>query len=234
MSWQVFICDVGQGDAMVINLHDHRAIVIDVGPDPELIDQCLKQLHVDVIELLILTHPHADHVEGLSGAEKNRTINARWYGDVAAGTNARIGEYSIEVLWPLTVGAKDSNPNNISIAALISSVDLTLFASGDIEPIVQEQLRGKVGKVDLYKVAHHGSRFQDPALMRELSPTVALISTGVENRYGHPAPSTISSLERVHARVLRTDRDGAIAIAVEDHQVRVKVSNSGFRWIGFG
>jgi competence protein ComEC len=234
MNWQVFICDVGQGDAMVINLHDHRAIVVDVGPDPELIDQCLKRLHVDVIELLILTHPHADHVEGLSGAEKNRAINARWYGDVAVGTRAHIGEYSIEVLWPLTVGAKDSNPNNISIAALISSPELTLFASGDIEPIVQEQLRGKVGKVDLYKVAHHGSRFQDPALMRELSPTVALISTGVENRYGHPAPSTISSLEQVHARVLRTDRDGAIAIAVADHQVRVKVSNSGFRWISFG
>ena len=70
--------------------------------------------------------------------------------------------------------------------------------------------------------------------MRELSPTVALISAGVENTYGHPAPSTISSLERVHARVLRTDRDGAIAIAVSNHKVSVKVSNSGFRWISFG
>ena len=234
MSWQVFICDVGQGDAMVINLHHNRAIVIDVGPDPVLIDKCLQQLDIDVIELLILTHPHADHVAGLPGAEKNRTINARWYGDVAVGTQARIGEYSIEVLWPLTVGADDANPNNNSIAALITSTDLTLFASGDIEPVVQEQLRGKVGEVDLYKVAHHGSRFQDPALIRELSPTVALISTGVENTYGHPAASTISSLERVHARVLRTDRDGAIALAVSGHEVSVKVSNSGFRWIGFG
>ena len=219
---------------MVINLHNHRAIVIDVGPDPLLIDECLQQLDVDVIELLILTHPHADHVAGLSGAEKNRTINARWYGDVAVGTSARIGEYAIEVLWPLTIATKDANPNNNSIAALITSADLTLFASGDIEPVVQEQLHGKVGEVDIYKVAHHGSRFQDPALMRELSPTVALISAGVENTYGHPAPSTISSLEQVHARVLRTDRDGAIAIAVSNHKVSVKVSNSGFRWISFG
>jgi competence protein ComEC len=95
-------------------------------------------------------------------------------------------------------------------------------------------LRGKVGKVDIYKVAHHGSRFQDPVLMRELSPTVAVISSGIENTYGHPAPSTISSLERLRARVLRTDRDGAIAIAVDNHRVTSKVSNSGFRWISFG
>jgi len=234
MTWQVFICDVGQGDAMVINLNNHRAILIDVGPDPQLIDQCLQQLDVDVIELLILTHPHADHVAGLAGAEKNRTINARWYGDVAAGTQTRIGEYSIKVLWPLTVGADDANPNNNSIAAVIASTELTLFAAADIEPPVQEQLRGKVGKVDIYKVAHHGSRFQDPLLMRELSPTVAVISSGIENTYGHPAPSTISSLERLRARVLRTDRDGAIAIAVDNHRVTSKVSNSGFRWISFG
>jgi len=234
MSWQVFLCDVGQGDAMVINLENHRAIVIDVGPDPQLIDKCLQRLDVDVIELLILTHPHADHVAGLAGAENNRTINARWYGDIAAGTQARIGDYSIKVLWPLTVGAVDPNLNNVSIAALITSADLTLFASGDIEPLVQEQLRGKVGKVDIYKVAHHGSRFQDLALMRELAPSLAVISTGVGNTYGHPAPSTISSLERLHARVLRTDRDGAIAIAVANHQVTFKVSNSGFHWITFG
>ena len=234
MKWQVYICDVGQGDAMVINLKNHRAIVIDVGPDPQLIDRCLQQLDVDVIELLILTHPHADHVAGLSGAEKNRSVNARWYGDVAAGTQARIGEYSIKVLWPLTLGADDTNPNNNSIAALITSPELSLFASGDIEPPVQEQLRGKVGKVDIYKVAHHGSRFQDPVLMRELAPTLAVISTGIENTYGHPAPSTISSLERLHARVLRTDRDGPIAIAVAHHQVTSKIGNSGLRWISFG
>lgn len=234
MSWQIFACDVGQGDAMVINLKSHHAIVIDVGPDPQLINKCLQQLDIDVIDLLILTHPHADHVAGLSGAEKNRTINARWYGNVTAGTQARLGEYFIKVLWPPATGARDANPNNNSIATLITSPSLTLFASGDIEPPVQEQLRGKVGRVDIYKVAHHGSRFQDPALMRELAPSVAVISTGVENTYGHPAQSTISSLERLHARVLRTDRDGAIAIAVHNHQVTSKVRNSGLRWISFG
>lgn len=224
--WDVFICDIGQGDGYVINLHDHRAIVIDVGPDPALIDQCLRSLDVETISLLILTHPHADHIAGLAGARKGRTVEAEWFGSIAAGTKAKIGEYSIEVLWPLQKGAVDENPNNVSIAAVIKSADLTLFAAGDIEPAVQEQLRGKVGRVDIYKVAHHGSRFQDLTLMRELAPSLALISVGAGNTYGHPADSTIASLEHLHAKVLRTDRDGAIAVDARGHRLTISTENS--------
>jgi competence protein ComEC len=229
--WDLFICDVGQGDAYVINLHDHRAIVIDVGPDPIAIDACLRQLKVEVISLLILTHPHADHVAGLAGAIKGRTVEAQWYGNIAAGATATIGEYSIEVLWPLTAGLADPNPNNVSIAAVIRSRDMTLFAAGDIEPPVQERLRGEVGRVDIYKVAHHGSRYQDPVLIRELAPTLALISVGADNTYGHPAPATISALTRLHAKVLRTDSDGAISVVAANHQLHISTENERPRLI---
>lgn len=230
--WQIVACDVGQGDATVINLENHRAIVIDVGPDPELMDQCLRRLDIKTIALLILTHPHADHVGGLEGATKNRTVQAQWYGNVAAGSRATIGPYTINLLWPAVAGFDDPNPNNVSIAAVIRSKDLTLFASGDIEPEVQEQLRGKVGRVDIYKVAHHGSRFQDETLMRELSPQIAMISVGESNTYGHPAQSTIAALERLGAKVFRTDRHGNIAIGVRDHRVAVDFSRSRWQWIG--
>ncbi len=230
--WQVVACDVGQGDATVINLGSGSAIVIDVGPEPELIDQCLRRLDISTIALLILTHPHADHVGGLIGAEKNRTIAAQWYGNVAAGSRATIGPYTIDLLWPAIAGFDDPNPNNVSIAALIRSQDLSIFASGDIEPEVQEKLRGKVGKVDIYKVAHHGSRFQDPALMRELSPQVALISVGESNTYGHPAQSTIGALERLGAEVFRTDIHGNIAVSARGHRVAVDFSRSRWQWIG--
>ena len=229
--WDVFICDVGQGDGYVINLENNRAIVIDVGPDPVQIDQCLRKLKVETIALLILTHPHADHIAGLSGARKGRMVEAQWYGNIAAGSKASIGGYTIEVLWPLQPGLIDENPNNVSIAAVIRSKDLTLFAAGDIEPPVQEQLRGKIGRVDIYKVAHHGSRFQDPVLMRELSPTVALVSAGEGNNYGHPAPATISALEHLHAKVRRTDRDGAIAVVADNHALTISTENSKPRLI---
>lgn len=231
--WDIFICDIGQGDGYVINLHNHRAIVIDVGPDPAAMDQCLRQLKIETIALLILTHPHADHIGGLSGAEKGRKVEAEWFGNIAAGTQVSIGEYAIEVLWPEQVGAIDANPNNLSIAALIKSPDLTLFAAGDIEPAIQEKLRGKVGRVDIYKVAHHGSRFQDQLLMRELSPALALISAGVGNTYGHPAESTIAALEHLHAKVLRTDRDGAIAVDARNHTLTFSTENSKPHWISW-
>ena len=81
--WSIANCDVGQGDALVIHLQENRAIVIDVGSDPQIIDRCLHQLGIKEIPLLILTHSHADHVGGLAGLEKNRVVERTWYGNIA-------------------------------------------------------------------------------------------------------------------------------------------------------
>jgi competence protein ComEC len=226
--WQVANCDIGQGDSMVINLHHHRAIVIDVGPDPQSEDRCLHQLGIKEIPLLILTHIHADHVGGLSGAKKHRKIGATWFGNIHAGAHAHIEDIDIDVLWPLATDF-DGNPNNASIAAIIRSPDFTLFAAGDIEPPVQAQLISRIGKVDIYKVAHHGSRYQDHTLMRELSPAIAVISVGKGNSYGHPAASTVSALTSLGAKVLRTDVDGAVAIRAKRHRLSLQRSK---RWSG--
>jgi len=224
--WQVANCDVGQGDAMVINLHHHRGIVIDVGPDPQLMDRCLHQLGIKEIPLLILTHIHADHVGGLQGVKKNRTIGTTWFGNINAGTHVRVDEIDIDVKWPQATEF-DTNPNNSSIAATFTTPDFTLFAAGDIEPPVQAELLSRIGKVDIYKVAHHGSRYQDLDLMRELSPAVAVISVGEGNSYGHPAASTINALTQLHAKVLRTDIDGAVAIRAQHHRLSIQRSK---RW----
>ncbi len=230
--WQIANCDIGQGDAMVLNLKNHRAILIDVGPEPQLIDRCLHQLGIKEIPLVVLTHGHADHIGGLSGAKKNRKIGQIWFGNIFAGTRARIGDIEIDVKWPLEGG--ENTPNNSSISALFRSPDFTLFAGGDIEPLAQEQLRQQIGAVDIYKVSHHGSKFQDPELMRELSPALAVISVGAENTYGHPAPSTISALRDLGAKVLRTDRDGAVAISARNHQISIQRSKKWFRFFYWG
>lgn len=217
--WQIANCDIGQGDALVVNLQNKRAIVIDVGPDPELIDRCLHQLGIKEIPLLILTHPHADHVGGLLGAQKRRTIGQTWYGNVYAGTTAQIGDFHITVHWPDGDGY---SPNNSSIATTIRSKDFTLFAAGDLEPLAQQRLVGKIGEIDIYKVSHHGSRFQDYQLLTELSPQLAIISVGVDNTFGHPSAEVLTALAQSGARVLRTDRDGAIAVRAQEHRLTVQ------------
>ena len=237
--WQIANCDVGQGDSMVINLGDHRAIVIDTGPDPIAVDRCLHQLGVKKIELLILTHVHADHVGGVDGAISGRTVVAQWFGNVRAGTRATLasdrGPVTVDVLWPQGQWADEqtSDPNNSSIAVVLRTPDFSLFAGGDMEPLTQAQIAPLVGRVDIYKVCHHGSRFQDESFTRALSPTISVISVGAGNSYGHPAPETIQSLTRLGSRVLRTDLDGAIAIRANRHRFRIRTSKGSFallRW----
>jgi competence protein ComEC len=237
--WQVANCDVGQGDSMVVNLGDHRAIVIDTGPDPIAEDRCLHQLGIKKIELLILTHVHADHVGGVDGALRDRSVMAQWFGNVRAGTRATFasdrGPVTVEVLWPQGQWADEqtSDPNNSSIAIVLRTPDYSLFAGGDMEPLTQAQIAPLVGRVDIYKVCHHGSRFQDESFTRALSPTISVISVGEGNSYGHPAPQTIQSLTRLGSRVLRTDLDGAIAIRANGSRFRIRTSKGGFallRW----
>ena len=237
--WQIANCDVGQGDSMVVNLGDHRGIVIDVGPDPIAEDRCLHQLGIKKIELLILTHIHADHIGGLDGATRDREVSAQWFGNVRAGTRATLdshrGKVTIDVLWPQGQWAdeQESDPNNSSIAVVIRTPDFSLFAGGDMEPETQSQIAGMLTKVDIYKVCHHGSRFQDESFTRALSPTISLISVGADNSYGHPAPETIQSLTRLGSRVLRTDLDGAIAIRAERRRFTIRTSKATFalvRW----
>ena len=262
-NWSVANCDIGQGDSSVINLGNHRGIVIDVGPDAGLEDACLKALGIREIPLLILSHFHADHVEGLPGLLKKRNVGQVWVSNntdpifesarvqswlkginiqvVTRGMQSRISNIDINILWPLTSTQQfASNPgdgssiNNSSIATMITSPDFSLFTAGDLEPPVQELLRADLTHVDIYKVCHHGSKYQDPEFMANLSPAIAMISVGAGNTYGHPAAQTLAALTRLGARVVRTDTDGAIAIAAQKHRLSIKLAQSGIHIFRLG
>jgi len=261
--WQVANCDIGQGDSMVINLGNHRGIVIDVGPDAVAEDRCLKALGIKEIPLLILSHFHADHVAGLPGALNKRTVGQVWVSVNSAplmesvkaqttlkgveivkavrGMSSRVGALDIKVLWPTlsSMSFEDmpgdgSQINNSSIATLITSNEFSIFTGGDIEPPVQQILVKDVFPVDVYKVSHHGSRYQDLALMAALQPRISIISVGMGNSYGHPAVQTLDALARLGSVVLRTDIDGAIAVQVRNHQFTVRKAKGRFNLIRWG
>ncbi len=255
-NWRVTNCDVGQGDALVINLGANRAVVIDVGPDPTLIDRCLRRLNISQISLLVLTHFHADHVGGLSGALNKRVVKQVWISnnhqpegaylrtmamlkgvflqEVKNGDLFQVADAKISVLWPeaitqsfATLPGDGSAINNSSIALQIQLPDLSIFAAGDLEPPVQEIITSNplLKKVDIYKLCHHGSMYQYFPMLDRISPSVALISVGKDNSYGHPAPETIGEFMRRRIKVVRTDDSGGIAVATPN-----KIRVTGKEW----
>ena len=150
------------------------------------------------------------------------------------------GRVVIRVLWPqitqdhfASLPGDGSGINNSSIALDITIGRVRLFAGGDIEPPAQAAIveSGLVHSVDILKVAHHGSAYQDNDLLNLLKPRVALISVGLGNPYGHPASSTIAALMARGVRVYRTDRDGAISV---DASLRIRTKKKAWWNIAWG
>ncbi|MFI6157303.1 ComEC/Rec2 family competence protein [Kitasatospora sp. NPDC051170] len=121
---------------------------------------------------------------------------------------------SWDVLWPDPGSLLEApGANNASIALAVTLAGgLRIALLGDLEPDAQSALIGRVGRVDVLKVAHHGSAHQDWDLTRTLHPRLALISCGEDNTYGHPSTRTLDHLHTLGATVLRTDRAGDIAL----------------------
>ncbi|MEU5630628.1 ComEC/Rec2 family competence protein [Streptomyces rishiriensis] len=243
--WRLAMCDVGQGDATVLAAGEGVGVVVDAGPDPKLVDRCLHTLGVTRVPLVVLTHFHADHVAGLPGVLRGRAVGAiettgfeepREQADfvrkeararnvpvvrAVAGERRRVGALDWEVLWPPPGPAPEPDgPNDASVTLLVRSAGLRMLLLGDLEPPAQQALARSpaaelVRGVDVLKVAHHGSAYQDPDLIRAVAPRLALISCGEGNPYGHPAPSTVAALRAGGAVVMRTDRDGALAVVAD-------------------
>ncbi len=257
--WRMVMCDVGQGDALVLAAGEETAVVVDAGPDPVLADQCLRSLGITRVPLVLLTHFHADHVAGLPGVLRGRSVGAiettaleepadqaefvrrqatsrhiplRY---AAAGERRRSGPLSWQVVWPppsrpgspaTTAPVTEGGPNDASVTLLIRTAGIRLLLLGDLEPPAQRELArspaaAALEGVDVMKVAHHGSAHQDFTFLRKVAPRLALISCGEDNTYGHPAPGTVAALRAQGATVLRTDRDGAVAVAGTGSALRV-------------
>ncbi len=241
------VCDVGQGDALVLPVAPHEAVVVDTGPEPTAVDGCLTRLGVTTVDLLVLTHFHLDHVGGITGVLAGRTVGGllespyreppegeRLVGAAAAGLPVAVAtpgwsydrdELTLRVLGPvqLRTGTR-SDPNNNSIVLRAVSSGVTMVLAGDAETEEQTDLRsldpGEL-RAEVLKVAHHGSAYQDPEFLAAVAPRVALVSVGAGNPYGHPNPALLARLAGAGAVVLRTDQDGDLAVVATPYGVAV-------------
>lgn len=246
--WFLVMCDVGQGDALVVRTGQHDALVVDVGPDPDLVDGCLRRLGVRRVPVVLLTHPHADHVDGLPGVLRGRSVGSVEIGPsdepegqarqvvvqareagvpvvrAALGQVREAGVARWSVLGPgRTYRGTRSDPNNDSVVVRLEVEGTSVLLSGDTEPEAQADLlaSGVDLRADVLKVPHHGSAYQDPGFLAAVGPRVALTSVGADNTYGHPSARTLDLLTRQGARSYRTDQDGDVALVHRGERLRV-------------
>jgi competence protein ComEC len=241
---RITILDVGQGDAVLLQVAE-GAVLVDQGPpEAEVADQ-LAELGVERIAALVLTHPQRDHIGGAAevleriqvdtildpqipaaSEDHDEAVEAAREHSVAivgarAGQSFRVGALRLRVLWPDGPASPGTDPNASAVVLLASygSVDalLTADAEGDVTVPIRPP------PVEILKVAHHGSADPRlPELLELLRPRVAVVSVGSRNDYGHPTPETMAALAAFRGLdVRRTDRDGRVTIDTDGRRISV-------------
>lgn len=241
--WDVVMCDVGQGDAMLVRAGG-KTVLIDTGPDPNMLARCLDRAGVGAIDLLVVTHPHADHDGGIPALTGERTPRQAWVCPLDTTTKAKlprtevdtvlapraetVGGVSLTVLWPRSAeearalgagegGGEESALNDCSISMRVEAPEWSALTLGDLEPDAQARLAhsGALKPVEVVKVAHHGSRRQAPELYEAAHAPLAIVGVG-ENSFGHPHPKTLAMFERQGTVLRRTDEEGMLVLTRTD------------------
>lgn len=238
---KVYFFDVGQGDAAYIRTPENQDILVDGGPDSTILTKLGKEMPFfdREIELVMLSHPQADHLSGLIDVmnrykidrilwtkikcdtgvcqEFERKINEKKILEekVVAGNAINLGSIEVRIFHPFSdledKYLKDSNESTI-VAQIVYGKNSFLF-TGDISKEIEDKLLNTkfVLKSDVLKVAHHGSK-QSSSLnfLSVINPNYSIISVGAKNSYGHPTPQTLQNLKEINSNFFRTDKDGDI------------------------
>jgi competence protein ComEC len=229
---------VGQGDSIYIETAGGYSILVDGGPNNKVLQYLGEDLpfYNRKIDLLILTHPQSDHMNGLIEVVKRYQINTLWISDsenkteafeewqdlinskklntkvVSKGDQLKLPDGTVlKVLWP----ERDHisfDLNQLSIVFLLSFGNFDALLTGDADHAVQPfGLQGV--DLEVLKVPHHGSRLAiKQEFLEQVSPEISVISVGARNSYGHPNPELIKRIIDINSEVFRTDQNGTVEI----------------------
>jgi len=243
---RIIACNVGQGDGLLILTPGGREVIIDSGPGSKISD-CLSRYMPfwdRTIEMVVLTHPQQDHIEGqmavfanysvgtvvTTGIENDTQLYREWYKALVserskvykptAGDKIQIGAVVFDVLWPTAEKYslwKLAPPSDVNQSAVILRLNYggrCAYFTGDIPKEILETVAKS--PCAILKVAHHGSSTgTSRQILDQIRPAVAIISVGANNRFGHPNKEVIDLLESAKSKILRTDKLGDIEVDLD-------------------
>ena len=253
---QVHFIDLGNADCILVQQGEHNLLIDagDVGDEKEIIDY-LNRRGVKRLDLVIATHPHADHIGEMAavlehfpvdcfvmafmpeGKEPTTNVYRKMLeqldrkniplDEAEPGKVYTIGTAQLQILAPFV---EDSDPNAMSVVTRLTFGDRAFLFTGDAESEVERQIltKGYNVKADVLKAGHHGSRTStsDPFL-RAVAPQYVVITCGTDNSYGHPHDETIRRLNEANVDYYRADICGDVVITTDGETLSVKTEKEG-------
>jgi len=238
--------DVGQGDSAFVECNG-KTMLIDAGEKKyaDRIIEYIENRNYTRIDYLVITHPHSDHIGGMPEIIRNFEIgeiflscehDTRAFEDMidaiiekglgvlspSPGERFELGGAEITVLGPVNSGG--GNINNESIVLKVSFNGRGFLFTGDAEKEAERDILDSCAdaSADVMKVAHHGSKSSTAKnFLSAVSPEIAVISVGSDNKYGHPDKNTVSRLNGAGTKVYRTDLNGDILITTDGETLEV-------------
>lgn len=244
---QVHVLDVGQADAIVVELPNNRVLLIDAGEKESGTKVCdyIKKLGYKEINYVVATHPHADHIGGMAEVINNFDIKNIYMPKVSTNTKTyenllltikdkglkintgfsgvqilKEDNLSLEIVAPHK--EEYSSLNNYSLVLKLVYGDKKFLFMGDAESISESEIKEDI-KSDVLKVGHHGSNTSNSeSFLKKVKPNYAIISVGKDNKYNLPSKETIKRLEKYTNNIYRTDRDGTITIKSDGKNIEIE------------
>lgn len=248
---KIHYLDVGQGDSTFIELPNKKTMLIDAGEAKEAdkIIEYIQNIGYQKIDYIIGTHPHTDHIGGLSKVIETFDIGSIYMPKVIATSKTYenllttimnknlkiktakkdtkiIDEYNlkIEILSPRE--KEYTNINNYSVVLKINYHNHKFLFMGDAEKEVEENLQGDLS-ADIIKVGHHGSNTSSSKdFVKHVNPNYAIISVGNGNKYNHPHSDITKRWESTGAKIYQTNKEGTIIAISNGTQLEINASNN--------
>jgi competence protein ComEC len=244
----MYAFDVGQGDSFLFRFPSGENVLIDAGgrSSAAKVVAKLRSLGVEKIDILVATHPHEDHIGGMTEVINSFPIGKIWdsgynhgsgvqrsmlndirdkkirFGRPRAGFVESIGDARLEVIAPRSpISGTNSDANNNSLVLRVVYGNVAFLMTGDIE-VEGRRNAGVFPRASILKVSHHGSaNGTDSRLLREVSPDIAILSYGRDNSYGHPHREVMKLFREFGVRTYATEK-GDIKIVTDGRKYSVE------------